>query len=64
MPGPRQPRAQTREQWLQLTENARREARYRFAEDRVRKIVAGAPALTDQQRAKLAAILAPADDFA
>jgi hypothetical protein len=64
MPGPRHPRAQTREQWLQLTENARREARFRFAEDRVRKIVAGAPALTDQQRAKLAAILAPAGDSA
>jgi hypothetical protein len=64
MPGHRHPRAQTREQWLQLTEKARREARFRFAEDRVRKIAAGAPPLTDQQRAKLAAILAPAGDAA
>jgi hypothetical protein len=61
MPRPRQPRAQTREQWQQLTENARREARFRFAEDRIRRIVAGAPALTDQQRATLAAILVPGD---
>ena len=60
MPGPRHPRPQTREQWQQLTENARREARFRHAEDRVRKIAAGTPALTDQQRAKLAAILVSA----
>jgi hypothetical protein len=64
MPGPRHPRPQTREQWQQHTENARREARYKHAEDRVRKIAAGTPALTDQQRATLAAILAPAGDRA
>jgi hypothetical protein len=64
MPGPRHPRAQTREQWLQRTENARREARFRFAQDRVRKIAGGDPALTDEQRAKLAAILVPAGDAA
>ena len=64
MPGPRHPRPQTREQWAQRTENARREARYKHAEDRVRKIAAGTPALTDQQRARLAAILAPAGDTA
>jgi hypothetical protein len=58
MPGPRPP---TREQWAQRTENARREARYKHAEDRVRKIASGTPALTHQQRTKLAAILAPGD---
>jgi hypothetical protein len=61
MPGSHPQRPQTREQWQQATENARREARYKHAEDRVRKIVAGAPALTDQQRATLAAILVPGD---
>jgi hypothetical protein len=61
MPGSRHPRPQTREQWQQRTENARREARYKHAEDRVRKIAAGDPALTDRQRAKLAAILVPGD---
>jgi hypothetical protein len=57
MPEPRHPRAQTREQWLQRTENARREARFRFAQDRIRKIAGGDPALTDDQRARLARIL-------
>jgi hypothetical protein len=43
MPDPRHPRAQTREQWLQRTENARREARFRFARERIDKIAAGDP---------------------
>lgn len=60
MPGSH-PAPPTREQWVQRTENARREARYKHAEDRVRKIAGGTPALTDQQRAKLAAILTPGD---
>jgi hypothetical protein len=64
MPGPRHPRPETREQWQQATENARREARYKHAEDRVRKIAAGTPVLTDQQLAALAAILVPAGDRA
>jgi hypothetical protein len=64
MPGSHHPRPQTREQWAQRTEHARREARYKHAEDRVRKIARGTPALTDQQRAKLAAILAPTGDAA
>jgi hypothetical protein len=65
MPSPsRRGRDWTPEEWLRATENARREARFRFAEQRVRKIVAGAPALTDEQRATLAAILAPAGDAA
>jgi hypothetical protein len=62
MPGPRHPRPQTREEWLQRTENARREARFRAAQDRVRKIAVGDPALTDEQRAELVAILAPTGD--
>jgi hypothetical protein len=52
------------QQWLERTESARREARYRAAEQRVRKIVAGAPPLTAEQRAKLAAMLVPAGDAA
>lgn len=63
MPSPlRRGRDRTPEQWLATTENARRQARYRYAEQRVRKIVTGAPALTDEQRATLAAILSPAGD--
>jgi precorrin-6B methylase 1 len=46
-----------REQWRERTENARREARYKHAEQRVRKIATGDPALTDEQRARLARIL-------
>jgi hypothetical protein len=64
MPGPRHPRAQTREQWQQLTENARREARFKFALARIRKIAAGDPALTAEQRAELVAILVEAGDAA
>jgi hypothetical protein len=51
-----------REQWRERTENARREARFKHAERRVRKIAGGEPALTAEQRVKLAAILAPAGD--
>jgi hypothetical protein len=40
-------------------ENARRAARFRFAQDRIRKIVDGAPPLTDEQLAKLAVLLQP-----
>jgi hypothetical protein len=55
----------TPEQWLQVTENARRAARYRHAEQRVRKISAGDPPLTAEQRAALARIiLAPGGDAA
>jgi hypothetical protein len=61
MPSPsRRGRDRTREQWLAATENAR----YRFAQDRIRKIADGDPALTDEQRAKLAAMLIPAGDVA
>lgn len=44
----------TPEQWLQATENARREARYRHAQRRVDKIASGDPPLTDEQLAELA----------
>jgi hypothetical protein len=39
------------------TENARRAARFKFAQDRIRKIVDGMPPLTDEQLAKLAVLL-------
>jgi hypothetical protein len=54
MPRPRQPRAQTREQWLQLTENARRAARFKFAAERMDKIASGDPPFTAEQLAELA----------
>jgi hypothetical protein len=41
------------------TEHARRAARYKFAQDRIRKIVAGLPPLTDEQLSKLAVLLQP-----
>ena len=47
----------TVEEWREQTKEARRSARYKFAEDRVRKIVDGSPELTDEQLAKLAAII-------
>jgi hypothetical protein len=61
MPESRHPRGQTREQWLRRTENARREARFRFARERIGKIVAGVPPLTAEQRAELARLLTPGD---
>jgi hypothetical protein len=51
---PRRGRDRTREQWLAATESARREARYRFARDRIDKIASGTPPLTPEQRAELA----------
>lgn len=47
----------TTEERRAATLNARREARYRFAADRIRKIVDGMPPLTETQRARLAALL-------
>lgn len=47
----------TVEERREATEGARREARFRFAQDRIRKIVDGAPPLTETQRARLAALL-------
>jgi hypothetical protein len=59
MPTLGQPRDLTAEEWLHRTENARRAARYRAAEERVRKIAAGDPPLTVEQRARLARLLLP-----
>ena len=51
----------TREEWATITEDRRRNARFTYAERRVKQIVDGAPALTSEQRAELAAILSPPD---
>lgn len=47
----------TTAEWREATENARRLARFKFAEQRIRKIVDGAPPLTQEQRDRLALIL-------
>jgi hypothetical protein len=41
------------------TENARRAARFKFAQDRIKRIVDGMPPLTDEQLSKLAVLLQP-----
>jgi hypothetical protein len=61
MPGSHPQRPRTREQWQQATENARREARYRFARERIGKIATGDPPLTAEQRAELARLLTAGD---
>ncbi len=60
----RRGRDRTPEQWQQATEAARREARYRFALERIDKITSGSPALTIEQRAELARRLLSAGDAA
>ena len=47
----------TAEDWREATEDARRSARYKFAEDRIKRIVDGMPPLTDEQLSKLAVLL-------
>lgn len=54
------PSQQTRDR-AAATENARRLSRFHYAEKRIRKIAEGAPPLTAEQRAHLAAILLTAD---
>ena len=49
----------TTEDWRDATEGARRAARFKFAEDRIKRIVDGMPPLTDEQLAKLAVLLQP-----
>jgi hypothetical protein len=62
LPSPyRRGRDRTPEQWQQATENARREARYKFARDRIDKIASGDPPLTPEQRAELARRLTAGD---
>jgi hypothetical protein len=53
------PQARTGEAFDQKAhlERARREHRFRAAEQRIRKIVEGAPPLTSEQKAKLALLL-------
>lgn len=41
----------------QVTELARRRARFRYAMDRVVKIAGGTPAFTDEELAELAAVM-------
>jgi hypothetical protein len=47
----------TAEERSAALENARRESRFKFAQDRIRKIVDGAPPLTAEQRDRLAVLL-------
>jgi hypothetical protein len=49
----------THEERREATEPARRAARYKYAEDRIRKIVDGWPPLTPAQRERLALLLRP-----
>jgi hypothetical protein len=49
----------TPDDWRETTEPGRRAARFKFAQARIRKIVDGAPPLTDDQLAKLAVLLQP-----
>lgn len=45
----------------QQLEDARRNARYTFAQRRIKKIVDGMPSLTDEQLSSLAVLLHPGD---
>jgi hypothetical protein len=60
------PESRPRSEWTadehrEKTEDARRAARFRYARDRIEKIVAGAPPLTPEQFAELRDLLpAPA----
>lgn len=49
----------TPDDWRDATEDARRSARYRFAQDRIKRIVDGMPPLTDEQLSRLAVLLQP-----
>jgi hypothetical protein len=56
------PDVKPREEWTaddyrEKTVEARRQARYKFAADRIRRIIDGSPPLTDAQRARLAVLL-------
>jgi hypothetical protein len=47
----------TADDYRESTENARRSARYLAAQERIKRIVAGSPPLTEQQLADLAVLL-------
>jgi hypothetical protein len=49
----------TEADFREQTEDARRQSRYIAAEERIKRIVDGMPALTDEQLTKLAALLRP-----
>jgi hypothetical protein len=59
-----EPHDQRRVPPAKQTENARRASGFKFARERIEKIVAAAPPLTDQQRAALALILTGGGDDA
>ena len=50
----------THQERVDATVDTRRAARYKYAEQRIRRIVEAAPPFSDEQRAALAAILRPA----
>jgi hypothetical protein len=52
----------TPEEWAVYTEGARREARFKAAQERIRKIVDAAPPLTYSQLRDLAVLLHPGAD--
>jgi hypothetical protein len=52
------------EERADATVHARRQARYKAAENRIKKIVDGAPPLTDEQRDRLALLLRQGADAA
>jgi hypothetical protein len=52
----------TSEERREATEPARLAARFKYAEDRIRKIVDAAPPLTAAQRERLALLLRPGGD--
>lgn len=54
----------TPEDWRETTEPGRRAARFKAAEDRIRRIVDGAPPLTDEQLSRLAVLLQGGSDAA
>ena len=47
----------TADEWRENTEDARRQARYKAAESRIKRIVDAMPPLTDEQLSKLAVLL-------
>lgn len=58
------PEAKPRDQWTAddyrtHTEDARRSARYKFAQERIKRIVNGYPPFTDEQLSGLAVLLTP-----
>ena len=54
----RKPRSEwTTDEYRDRTENGLRLARFKFAQDRIRKIVDGSPPLTEQELSQLAVLL-------